>query len=131
MLGAILSFAVHIRGDLLYVGDCHATEGDGELPGVATEQRATVTRQVNVIEGWSFTRPERETENFVMTIGSARPLEDAPRIACRETVRGTGYGFDEINADMLLSQSGRIRTRRHGRFENYHGCVDPEKYLVS
>ena len=41
--GAILYFPVHAKGGLLYVGDCHATQGDGELSGVAIEQRATVT----------------------------------------------------------------------------------------
>ena len=41
--GAILYFPVHVKGGLLYVGDCHAAQGDGELSGVAIEQRATVT----------------------------------------------------------------------------------------
>jgi acetamidase/formamidase len=46
-----------------------------------------------------------------MTIGSARPLEDAARIAYRELVRwmAADYGFDEIDAYMLLSQAGRMR----------------------
>jgi len=44
--GAILYFPVHTKGGLLYVGDCHATQGDGELSGVAIEQRATVTLQI-------------------------------------------------------------------------------------
>jgi amidase len=44
-------------------------------------------------------------------IGSARPLEDAARIAYRELTRwmAADYGFDEIDAYMLLSQAGRIR----------------------
>ena len=46
-----------------------------------------------------------------MTIGSARPLEDAARIAYRELMRwmSADYGFDEIDAYMLLSQAGRMR----------------------
>ena len=56
-----------------------------------------------------------------MTIGSARPLEDAARIAYRELTRwmSADYGFDEImcqlyaagmeHAYMLLSQAGRMR----------------------
>ena len=109
--GAILYFPVHVDGGLLYVGDCHATQGDGELSGVALEQRATVTLQVDLIKDWSFAWPRLETENFLMTIGSARPLEDAARIAYRELVRWMSgeYGFDEIDAYMLLSQAGRIR----------------------
>ena len=40
-----------------------------------------------------------------MIIGSARPLEDAARVAYRELVRwmSADYGFDEIDAYMLLS----------------------------
>lgn len=35
-----------------------------------------------------------------MTIGSARPMEDAARIACRELIRwmATDYGFTEEDA---------------------------------
>ena len=70
--GAIIYFPVHTDGGMLYVGDCHATQGDGELSGVALEQRATVTLQVDLIKNWSFAWPRLETKDFIMTIGSAR-----------------------------------------------------------
>jgi len=54
--GAILYFPVQTRGGLLYVGDCHATQGDGELSGVAIEQRVIVTLKINVIKGWGLRR---------------------------------------------------------------------------
>jgi amidase len=109
--GAVLYFPVHTEGALLFVGDCHATQGDGELSGVAVEQRATVTLQVDLIKNWAFAWPRLETADFIMTIGSARPLEDAARIAYRELVRwmSADYGFDEIDAYMFLSQAGRMR----------------------
>jgi amidase len=109
--GAIIYLPVHTEGGLLYVGDCHATQGDGELSGVALEQRATVTLQIDLIKNWSFAWPRLETRDFIMTIGSARPLEDAARIAYRELTRwmSADYGFDEIDAYMLLSQAGRMR----------------------
>jgi amidase len=109
--GAILYFPVHTEGALLFVGDCHATQGDGELSGVAVEQRATVTLHVDVIKNWSFAWPRLETSDFIMTIGSARPMEDAARIAYRELVRwmSADYGFEEIDAYMFLSQAGRMR----------------------
>jgi len=109
--GAILYLPVHTDGALLYLGDCHATQGDGELCGVAVEQMATVTLELDVIKGWSFAWPRLETETFIMTIGSARPLEDASRIAYRELIRWmvADYGFDELDAYMLLTQAGRIR----------------------
>src|SRR3984957_1584220 len=130
--GAILYFPVHIKGGFLYVGDCHAAQGDGELSGVAIEQRATVTLQVDVIKGWSFAWPRLENEKFVMTIGSARPLEDAARIAYRELVRwmSAEYGFDEIDAYMLLSQAGRIRLGNMVDPKYTIGASILKKYLV-
>lgn len=109
--GAILYLPVHTEGALLYLGDCHAAQGDGELCGVAVEQAATVTARVDLIKGWSFAGPRLETETFIMTIGSARPLEDAARIAYRELIRWlvADYGFEELDAYMFLTQAGRIR----------------------
>ncbi|PZQ50204.1 MAG: acetamidase [Rhodovulum sulfidophilum] len=109
--GAIIYLPVQTDGALLYVGDCHATQGDGELTGVAMEQAATVTMTVDLIKDWSFAWPRLETEDLIMTIGSARPLEDAARIAYRELTRwmAADYGFDELDAYMLLGQVGRIR----------------------
>ena len=131
--GAILYFPVHTKGGLLYVGDCHATQGDGELSGVAIEQRARVTLQIDVIKGWSFAWPRLETQNFLMTIGSARPLEDAARIAYRELVRwmSADYGFDEIDAYMLLSQAGRIRLGNMVDPKYTMGASILKKYLAA
>src|SRR3546814_1462991 len=52
-----------------------------------------------------------ENERMFMTIGSSRPLEDAARIAYRELVRWAAaeWGFDEIEAYMLLTQCGKVR----------------------
>jgi len=109
--GAIIYLPVQTDGALLYVGDCHATQGDGELTGVAMEQAATVTLTVDLIKDWSFAWPRLETEDFIMTIGSARPMEDAARIAYRELTRwmASDYGFEELDAYMLLGQVGRVR----------------------
>lgn len=131
--GSILYFPVYIPGAHLFVGDCHATQGDGELSGVAVEQRATVTMQVDLIKGWSFGWPRLETADFIMTIGSARPMEDAARIAYRELVRwmAADYGFDEIDAYMLLSQAGRIRLGNMVDPKYTMGASILKKYLVA
>ena len=51
-----------------------------------------------------------------MTIGSARPLERGP-YPYRELVRwmAAEYGFDEIDAYMLLSQGRPHAPRQYGR----------------
>ena len=131
--GAILYFPVHTEGALLFVGDCHATQGDGELSGVAVEQRATVTLHVDVIKNWSFAWPRLETSDFIMTIGSARPMEDAARIAYRELVRwmSADYGFDEIDAYMFLSQAGRMRLGNMVDPKYTMGASVLKKYLIT
>ena len=57
------------------------------------------------------TWPRLENEEFIMTIGSARPMEDAARIAYRELTRwlASDYGFEELEAYFLLTQAGRVR----------------------
>ena len=110
-VGAIIYLPVNTKGALLYLGDCHAAQGDGELCGVAIEHPTVTTVQVDLIKGWTIAWPRLETAELIMTIGSARPMEDAARVAYRELCRwmAADYGFDEIEAYMLLTQAGRIR----------------------
>lgn len=110
-VGAVIYLPVNTPGALLYLGDCHACQGDGELCGVALEHPTVTTVQVDLIKNWSFKWPRLETDKFIMTIGSARPMEDASRIAYRELIRwmAADYGFDETEAYMLLTQCGRVR----------------------
>ena len=109
--GAVVYFPVNAPGALLYLGDCHAAQGDGELCGVAIEHPTVTTVQVDLIKGWNFKWARLENEKVIMTIGSGRPMEDAARIAYRELVRwmAQDYGFTELDAYMLLTQAGRVR----------------------
>ena len=108
--GAILYFPVHHREAYLYLGDCHATQGDGELCGVAVEMASTTTVQVDLIKGWPIVWPRLENERIIMAIGSGRPMEDAARIAYRELVRWMvqDYGWDQYEAYFFLTQAGRV-----------------------
>src|SRR3546814_18455126 len=90
--GAVIYLPVQRPGALLYLGDCHAVQGDGELCGVAIEQPSTTTVQVDLIKGWTISWPRLENERMFMTIGSSRPLAAAARIAYRELVRWPGAG---------------------------------------
>jgi amidase len=109
--GAVVYFPVHHQDAFLYLGDCHGTQGDGELCGVAVEIPSTTTVQVDLIKKWPIAWPRLETERMIMTIGSARPLEDAARIAYRELTRWlvADYGFEETEAYFFLTQAGRVR----------------------
>lgn len=109
--GAIIYLPVNRDGALLYLGDCHAVQGDGELCGVALEMPAIVELQVDLIKNNPIAWPQLETEDFYMIIGSARPLEDAARIAYRELVRWVAAqtGMPEDEAYMLLTMCGKVR----------------------
>lgn len=109
--GAVVYLPVNATGGLLYLGDCHANQGDGELCGVAIEHPTVTTVQIDLIKGWNFKWVRLENEKAIMTIGSGRPMEDAARIAYRELVRwmAADYNFDELDAYMLLTQVGRAR----------------------
>ena len=109
--GAIVYFPVHHKEAYLYLGDCHGTQGDGELCGVAVEIASTTTVQVDLIKGWSIAWPRLENERVIMTIGSTRPMEDAARIAYRELIRWLveDYGWDKLEAYFFLTQAGRVR----------------------
>jgi amidase len=50
-------------------------------------------------------------EDFIMSVGSARPMEDAGRMAYRDLIRWmvTDYGFDETEAYFLCTQAGKVR----------------------
>jgi amidase len=109
--GAIVYFPVHHAEGLLYLGDCHATQGDGELCGVAVEMPSTTTIRVDLIKGWRIGWPRLENERFIMAIGSGRPMEDAVRIAYRELIRWMTeeYGWEREEAYLFLTQAGRVR----------------------
>ena len=109
--GAIVYFPVLHKDALLYLGDCHATQGDGELCGVAVEMKSTTTIQVDLIKKWPIAWPRLENERFIMAIGSGRPMEDATRIAYRELIRWMceDYGWDKFDAYFFLTQAGRVR----------------------
>lgn len=110
-VGSVIYLPVHAPGGLLYLGDCHATQGDGELCGFAIEHPTVTTIQIDLIKQWTLRWPRLENEKFIMTIGSGRPMEDATRIAYRELVRwmASEYDFSEMEAYMLLTQAGKVR----------------------
>jgi amidase len=109
--GAIVYFPVHHKEAYLYLGDCHATQGDGELCGVAVEIASTTTVQVDLIKNWRIAWPRLENDRFIMAIGSTRPMEDAARIAYRELINWlvTDYKWDRYEAYFFLTQAGRVR----------------------
>ena len=97
-------------GALVYTGDCHARQGQGELCGVALEITSRVTVVFEVIKNKAIEWPRIESDEAIMVVGSARPMEDAARIANTELVLWLEqeHGYDRWDAYQLLTQAGGL-----------------------
>ena len=87
---------------------CIRDRGEGETCGVAVECAMDTVLVLDLIKGAPPTPwPRLENDEFIMTTGSARPLEDAFRIAHSELVRWVGEltGLSSMDAYQLVSQT--------------------------
>ena len=107
----VIYLPINKDGAYLYLGDCHAAQGDGELCGVAIEHPTTTTIQVDLIKKWKISNPRLENDSFYMSIGSGRPMEDATRRAYKDLINWmvSDWGYDKLEAYFLLTQCGRVR----------------------
>jgi amidase len=79
--GATVYLPVSVPGALLYVGDGHAAQGDGELNGNALETSMDVEFTVDVIPGKRVPGPRVESATHIMAVGLEGSLDDAFRSA--------------------------------------------------
>jgi len=96
--GATIYLPVSNPGALLYFGDGHAAQGDGELNGNALETSMDVELTVDVIPGKSIRGPRVESATHFMAMGLGGSLEDAMRGA-------TGSMAAWLNEDYKLTPS--------------------------
>jgi acetamidase/formamidase len=107
--GTTLYLPVAVPGALLGLGDGHARQGHGELSGVAVETAMHTTLTVDVIRATPLATPRLESQTAIMSVGLARPLEDAYRIAFHDLVTWVVEltGLDTLDAYQLVAQAGR------------------------
>ena len=107
VVGTTLMLPVSEPGALLFVGDGHARQGDGEVVGNALEVSMDVEFTVDLIKDRKIGWPRLESAGHLMTIGSARPLLQALQHATTELQRWlmTDYGFDERGSSLLLGHA--------------------------
>ncbi|MDE0103342.1 MAG: acetamidase/formamidase family protein [Bryobacterales bacterium] len=105
--GVKLMLPVNEPGALLFVGDGHARQGDGEVVGNALEVSMHVEFTVDLIKGRTIGWPRLETAEHIMTLGSARPLLQALQHATTELQRWlmADYGFDERGSSLLMGHA--------------------------
>lgn len=79
--GATVYLPVSVPGALLYLGDGHAAQGDGELNGNALETSMDVEFTVDVLPGKRIMGPRVESATHLMAVGLDGSLDDAFRYA--------------------------------------------------
>lgn len=108
--GNTVYLPVRVPGALFFAGDGHGNQGDGELCGVALEITTRSVITFELLKGQTIGWPRIESPDQLMTVGSARPMEDAARIAYVELVEwiAADYAFDRWEAYQLLTQAGTM-----------------------
>lgn len=104
--GVTVHFPVFVPGALLHVGDGHALQGDGEIVGSGIEISLDVQFTVLLVKGKKIQWPRAENEDYIMTVGNARPLDQCVQHATTEMLRWLqeDYGLDARSAHLLLGQ---------------------------
>ena len=84
--GATVYLPVRQPGALLYLGDAHALQGDGELTGDALETSMDIEFAVDVIKGdkVSLSAPRVENADYIMAVGLSGSLDVAIKEATSE-----------------------------------------------
>jgi len=104
--GTTCFLGVNVEGALFSLGDGHYRQGEGESCGVAVEGAMDTVLVVDLIKARTTPWPRLEDDTYVMSTGSARPLEDAFRVAHRDLVAWLvqEFGLDTLDAYQLVSQ---------------------------
>ncbi|MBO0850635.1 MAG: acetamidase/formamidase family protein [Pseudonocardia sp.] len=110
--GVTCYLGVNVPGALFSIGDGHYRQGEGEACGTAVEGAMNSTLLVELVKtstvganrmpAW----PRIESDDAIMVVGSARPLEDAWRASQVEMIDWLGelIGLDRLDAYELLTQ---------------------------
>ena len=85
--GTTVYLPVYHPGALLFLGDGHAAQGDGELTGDALETSMDFEFTVDVIPGRTIGHPLAENSEFLISIGIGGSLDQALQQATSGMVR--------------------------------------------
>ena len=105
--GVTCYLGVNVEGAMFSLGDGHARQGEGETCGVAVECAMDTALILDVITGHPTAWPRLESDDYLMTTGSARPLEDAFRISHQQMVLWVAEltGMSVIDSYQFVSQT--------------------------
>jgi len=104
--GATIWFPVSVPGALFFLGDCHAVQGDGEIVGTGIETTFAVEVRLTVEKGKTLVWPRAETADDIMSVGNARPLDQALQHATTDMLNWlvADYGLSVVAASTIMGQ---------------------------
>lgn len=111
--GTTVYLPVFHAGALLFIGDGHALQGDGEPTGTGVETSMDVTFQVEVRKGASIDNPRLETADSIVAIGSqpefVSSLDRTIRVATSDMVDWLvrDYKMEPWAAHLLIGYRGQ------------------------
>ena len=122
--GVTLYLPVFAPGALLFLGDGHAAQGDGELTGDALETSMRVEFTVGLIKGQSIPYPRAENDEYLMSFGIGNSLPEALQIATTQLVKWLqkDYKLDPNEAAIVLGSAMQY---------NIAEVVDPLVHVVA
>lgn len=108
--GNTVYLPVQQPGALLYFGDAHALQGDGETSQYALETSMDVTVTVDVIKGRSVAMPRVESPTQIMVLGQAGSLDEALKFASTGMIQWLqqDYGLTLSQAAQVLGVAMRF-----------------------
>jgi amidase len=111
--GATVFLPVYHPGALLFVGDGHALQADGEPTGTGIETSLDVELVVTVQKNAHLSGPRVETDDEIISIGSqpefASALDNALRMATTDMIEWLerDYGIEPWAAHLLIGYQGK------------------------
>jgi acetamidase/formamidase len=110
--GTTLYLPVYHAGALLFIGDGHALQADGEPTGTGVETSFDVTFTVTLNKGRALDNPRLETSEFIASIGSqpefASSLDRSIRLATSDMVKWltSEFHMEPWAAHLLVGYQG-------------------------
>jgi amidase len=111
--GAVVMLPVYHPGALLFLGDGHALQADGEPTGTGIETSMDVEFTVDIRKKANLTGPRVETGEFIISVGSqpefVSTLDRALRLATSDMVSWlvTDYKLEPWAAHLLIGYQGK------------------------
>jgi amidase len=122
--GTTVYLPVNVAGGLLFVGDGHAAQGDGELTGDALETSMELEFTVDVQQKGGLRQPRFENAEYVMTSGIANSFGEAVQKATSAMSRylTQRYKLNPAEAGIVLGTSVKYDIAE---------LVDPQIHVVA